>query len=106
MKLKSYKSRQQHLVDKHKFPSSFEFFTKAKPSKKQRQKIHRKQAVNRREEDTSTSMQVEDEDMESLVSAVSGLSTGTRDPPTAISFGRRHAGGLGFVPRTIQKGKR
>ncbi|KAK1319041.1 hypothetical protein QJS10_CPB04g00209 [Acorus calamus] len=25
MKLKSYKSRQQHLIDKHKFPASFDF---------------------------------------------------------------------------------
>ena len=44
MKLKSYKSRQQHLVDKHKFPTSFEFFKKAPPSKKRRQKNQRKQA--------------------------------------------------------------
>lgn len=38
VKLKTYKSRQQHLVDKHQFPKSFEFFKKARPSQRQRQK--------------------------------------------------------------------
>jgi hypothetical protein len=41
-KLKSYKSRQRHLIDKHRFPSTFEFCKKAHPSKHQRQKLHRK----------------------------------------------------------------
>ncbi|KAJ3701471.1 hypothetical protein LUZ61_005176 [Rhynchospora tenuis] len=41
-KLKSYKSRQRHLIDKHRFPSSFEFYKKAHPSKHQRQKLQRK----------------------------------------------------------------
>ncbi|KAJ1685544.1 hypothetical protein LUZ63_016934 [Rhynchospora breviuscula] len=40
--LKSYKSRQRHLIDKHRFPSSFEFYKKAHPSKHQRQKLQRK----------------------------------------------------------------
>lgn len=103
VKLKSYKSRQQHLVDKHKFPSSFEFFKKAMPSKKQRQKTQRKQALHETE-DASTAMQVEQENIDSLVSAVSRLSTS--DSPSSISFGRRHTRGLTFVPRAIQKERR
>jgi hypothetical protein len=41
-RLKSYKSRQRHLIDKHRFPSTFEFYKKAHPSKHQRQKLLRK----------------------------------------------------------------
>lgn len=40
VKLKTYKSRQQHLIDKHQFPKSFEFFKKAQPSQRHRQKYH------------------------------------------------------------------
>ncbi|KAL0431557.1 UNVERIFIED_CONTAM: hypothetical protein Sradi_0781700 [Sesamum radiatum] len=102
-KLKSYKSRHQHLIDKHKFPSSFEFFKKAKPSKRQRQKVQRKQALHKTE-NASTAMQVEQENIDNLVSAVSRLSTS--DSPSSISFGRRHTHGLAFVPRAIQKERR
>ncbi|XP_050383940.1 uncharacterized protein LOC126800597 isoform X1 [Argentina anserina] len=59
LKLKSYKSRQQHLVDKHKFPTSFEFFKKAPPSKKRRQKNQRKQAYVMKED--ASDMDVETE---------------------------------------------
>lgn len=41
-KLKSYKSRERHLIDKHQFPTTFEFYKKAHPSKHQRQKLQRK----------------------------------------------------------------
>ncbi|KAI3463113.1 hypothetical protein Pfo_019776 [Paulownia fortunei] len=102
-KLKNYKSRQQHLVDKHKFPSSFDFFKKAKPSKKQRQKVQRNKALHKTQ-DASTAMQVEEESIDNLVSAVSKLSTS--DSPSSISFGRRHTRGLAFVPRAIQKERR
>ncbi|GLT57188.1 hypothetical protein SLA2020_301760 [Shorea laevis] len=104
LKFKSYKSRQQHLVDKHKFPTSFEFFKKARPSKKQRQKQHRKQALHGKDEPSST-MEVEDETINSLVSAVSKLSTSDSSPST-VSFGRRHSRGLTFVPRAIQREKK
>lgn len=100
MKLKSYKSRQQHLVDKHKFPASFEFFKKARPSKKQRQKHQRKLPVHKGEE-ASNAMQVEEETINDLVSAVSKLST-LDTTPSAISFGRRHTRGFSFVPRAVQ----
>lgn len=50
MKLKSYKSRQQHLIDKHQFPKSFEFFKKARPSQRHRQKSQRRQPAHKREE--------------------------------------------------------
>ncbi|XP_072978474.1 uncharacterized protein [Typha angustifolia] len=59
VKLKSYKSRQQHLMDKHSFPPSFEFYKKARPSKNQRQKNQRKQATYRREEMMETQMDVD-----------------------------------------------
>jgi hypothetical protein len=100
LKLKSYKSRQQHLVDKHKFPTSFEFLKKARPSKKQRQ---RKQATHKREE--GSFMEVENESIDGLVSAVSKLST-SDSSPSSISFGRRHTRGLTFVPRAVQREKR
>ncbi|KAK6267140.1 hypothetical protein QUC31_017977 [Theobroma cacao] len=105
LKFKSYKGRQQHLVDKHKFPTSFEFFKKAHPSKKQRQKNHRKQAMHRKDEEASSKMEVENETMDGLVSAVSKLSTSDSSPST-VSFGRRHTRGLTFVPRSVQREKR
>lgn len=101
MKLKSYKGRQQHLVDKHKFPTSFEFFKKAQPSKKQRQKLQRKHLHKK---EASSTMEIEDETISSLVSAVSKLST-SDSTPSSVSFGRRHTRGLAFAPRTVQHEK-
>ncbi|RDX85020.1 Zinc finger protein [Mucuna pruriens] len=100
LKFKSYNNRRQHLIDKHKFPTTFEFFKKAQPSKKQRLKSQRKQAV--RKEDASGMMEVENAAMDDLVSAVSKLST-SDNTPSSVSFGRRHKG-LSFVPRTVQRG--
>lgn len=100
VKLKSYKSRQQHLVDKHKFSASYEFFRKARPSKKQRQKLQYKQASYQTQE-TSSAMQVEEERIDNLVSAVSKLTTA--DSPSAISFGRSRTRGLSFVPRAVNR---
>ncbi|KAK6928540.1 hypothetical protein RJ641_007131 [Dillenia turbinata] len=97
-KLKAYKSRQQHLVDKHNFPTSFEFFKKARPSKKQRQKNQRKQAAHKGEE-SSNAMDVEV--IDSLVSGVSKLSTS--DSPSSISFGHRNTRGFAFVPRSVHR---
>lgn len=102
LKLKNYKGRQQHLVDKHNFPSSFDFFKKANPSKKQRQKNQRKQASFNREE--ASCMEVENEAIDGLVSAVSKLSTS--DSSSSVSFGHRHTRGLTFVPRAVQREKR
>ncbi|GJN25173.1 hypothetical protein PR202_gb12967 [Eleusine coracana subsp. coracana] len=59
VKLKSYKSRQQHLIDKHQFPKSFEFFKKARTSQRQRQKNHRRQTAPKGEEQRDTLMDVE-----------------------------------------------
>ncbi|RRT69964.1 hypothetical protein B296_00011328 [Ensete ventricosum] len=130
VKLKSYKSRQQHLVDKHKFPATFEFYKKAHPSKHQRQKHQRRQGsypkdasnhtdmdLDRKslkqiyhkyrpkkaslKEGKETEMEVE-ERMDDLVSAVSKLST-TDSSPSSISFGHRHARGFAFIPRSINK---
>ncbi|KAL6960414.1 hypothetical protein U1Q18_038180 [Sarracenia purpurea var. burkii] len=107
MKLKSYKSRQQHLVDKHKFPTSFEFFKKAHPSKRQRQKNLHKQSLHREkvEEEASSAMQVEEETIDGIVSGVSKLSMSATSP-SSISFGRRHTRGLTFVPRAVQRERR
>lgn len=102
-KLKSYKSRQQHLVDKHKFPAAFEFFKKTHPSKKRRQKMQQKQVLESKAE-ASGAMQIEDNTMNDVVSAVSRLSTS--DTPSTISFGRRHARGLAFVPRAVQRDRK
>lgn len=49
-------------------------------------------------------MQIEDNTMDDLVSAVSRLSTS--NVPSTISFGRRHARGLAFVPRAVQRDKK
>lgn len=103
LKFKSYKSRQQHLVDKHKFPSSFEFFKKAPPSKKKRQKNLRKHAIPKKA-DTSN-MEVENETIDGLVSAVSRLST-SDSTPSCISFGRHHTHGLALVPWSVHREKK
>jgi len=104
LKFKSYKARHQHLVDKHKFPASFEFYKKAHPSKKQRQRHLRKQALHTKDENSSA-MQVEMETIGGLISAVSKLST-SDSVPTSISFGHRHSRGLTFVPRSVHGGRR
>lgn len=106
-KLKSYKSRHQHLIDKHSFPSSFEFYKKTRPSKKDRvKKNQRKQhqtTLTRDDEDGSSAMQIEEETLNGLVSAVSKLKTSEDSTPSAISFGRRHTRGVTFVPRAVQR---
>lgn len=132
VKLKSYKSRQQHLVDKHKFPTSFEFFKKANPSKRHRQKHPKKQSGGFRDDTKDSAMdvdertskhrnhkhgpkevaykeqEVEDAGMEvegmvdELASAVSKLSTAD-STPSSISFGHRHARGLTFLPRSLRQ---
>ncbi|OVA09548.1 zinc finger protein [Macleaya cordata] len=107
MKLKSYKSRQQHLVDKHKFPTSFEFFKKAQPSKKQRQKKPHKQKLadnKAKRENTDTGMDV-DETIDGLVSAVSKLST-SDSSPSSVSFGRRRTQVFTFVPRAVVRDRK
>ncbi|PKI60334.1 zinc finger protein 511 [Punica granatum] len=101
MKFKTYKDRHQHLVDKHKFPTSFEFLKKAHTSKKRRQKIQRKQATHK-QETAANAMEVEKEGVDELVSAISRLSTAD-STPSSISFGRRHTRGLTFVPRSVQR---
>lgn len=103
MKFKTYASRHQHLVDKHKFPNSFEFFKKAHPSKKHRQKQQRKQTDQKKVD--ASSMEVENETIDGLVSGVSKLST-SDSSPSSISFGRRHTRGLTFVPRAVQRDKK
>ncbi|KAL4577108.1 hypothetical protein LXL04_013211 [Taraxacum kok-saghyz] len=109
-KLKSYKSRHQHLMDKHNFPSTYEFFKKTRLSKKGRvKKNQRKQkhmAVDNnekeKEEEESSGMEVEEETLDGIISGVSKLTT-SDSSPSVISFGRRHTRGLTFVPRAVQR---
>lgn len=96
LKFKSHKARQQHFVDKHEFPTSFEFFKMSHPCKKQRQKNQCKQTVQNKE-----AMEVENETIDGLVSAVLKLST-SDSSPSSVNFGRHHTQGLTFVPQTVQ----
>lgn len=133
VKLKSYKSRQQHLVDKHKFPASFEFYKKGRPSKHQRHRYQRRQASHSREASKDTDMEIDmkkskrvsqkyqpckqtnteqretemevEESVNDLAAAVSKLST-SDSSPSSISFGHRHARGFVFVPRSIRQANR
>lgn len=50
-------------------------------------------------------MDIENESIDGLVSAVSRLSTADSSP-SSVSFGRRHTRGLTFVPRAVQRDKR
>ncbi|MED6204880.1 hypothetical protein PIB30_012927 [Stylosanthes scabra] len=99
LKFKTYGSRQQHLVDKHKFPTSFEFFKKSRPSKKHRLKSQHKKSVQK--EDSSETMEVENAAIDDLTSAVSRMST-SDSTPSSVSFGRRNKG-LTFAPRVVQR---
>ncbi|CAM8962527.1 unnamed protein product [Rhodiola kirilowii] len=105
LKFKTYKGRQQHLVDKHSFPASYDFIKKARPSKKHRHKTHRKQSTHNNKEEPSTQMEVEDPNMDNLVSAVSKLTT-CDSTPSSISFGRWNTRGFSFIPRAVQQGKK
>lgn len=124
LKFKSYKSRQQHLVQKHKFPTSFEFFKKAKPSKHQRLKSQRKQSKSFKGERNESGMEVDDNkiskktgnkeggrnesrmeiegEVDKLASAVSMLST-SDSTPSSINFGHRHSRAFGLVPRSVKQ---
>ncbi|KAI3969928.1 hypothetical protein MKX01_038396 [Papaver californicum] len=86
-----YKSRQQHLVDKLKFPMSFEYNKKAQPSKKHRQKKH----LKKNQPDKNNS----------LVSAVSRLSTSDHSP-SSVSFGRHRNQVFTFVLRAVQQDRK
>ncbi|CAN1137504.1 Zinc finger protein 511, partial [Linum perenne] len=105
LKFKSYKSRQKHLVDKHKFPASYDFFKKGHHlSKKAREKIHRKKPATtqkNKEEEGSSQMEEESEEVNCLTSALSKMTTGST--PKSVSFGRGNTRGLTFVPRAVQR---
>lgn len=110
LKFKNYKARHRHLVDKHKFPTTFEFFKRTQLSKKRREKLQ-KQRVPKlkheedKEEASSDAMEVEDKaSLDGLVSALSTLTT-SDTTPSNVSFGRRHGRGLTFVPRSVHREK-
>ncbi|KAL1206043.1 hypothetical protein V5N11_018113 [Cardamine amara subsp. amara] len=107
LKFKNYKARHRHLLDKHKFPTTFEFFKKTQLSKKRREKLQRQRVKHEEEkEDSSDAMEVEDKtSLGGLVSALSTLTT-SDSTPSNVSFGRRHGRGLTFVPRSVHREKR
>lgn len=63
-------------------------------------KNQRKHVASRPEEN-SNAMQVEDDTMDGLVTAVSKLST--KESPSEVSFGRHRNRGLTLVPRSVQQ---
>ncbi|KAI5060974.1 hypothetical protein GOP47_0023479 [Adiantum capillus-veneris] len=102
-------SRHQHLVDKHKFPKSYEFHKKRHLSQKQRQRLHphqggmkKSEVVHATQQNEQTSENKEEAsgecamEVEALTSAVSKLSTHGH-VPSNVSFGRRHNRGFAFV---------
>lgn len=100
-------SRHQHLVDKHKFPRTFEFHKKRHLSQKQRYRLRKSQqggvkrvdgkqhkqevACESGQDFCDTGMEVD-----ALTSAVSRLST-TDHMPSKVSFGRRHNRAFAFA---------
>ncbi|KAH7437396.1 hypothetical protein KP509_05G069200 [Ceratopteris richardii] len=106
-------SRHQHLVDKHKFPRSYEFHRKRHLSQKQRQRLHKHQGKAKPQDGASASQEndniceskegvLQEEsamEVEALTSAVSKLNTGDF-LPSNVSFGRRHSRAFAFsAPR-------
>lgn len=104
-------SRHQHLVDKHKFPQSFEFHKKRHLSQKQRQRLHMRQRASKQTEDGQASKKQEPHacvrerepsesgmEVDALTSAVSRLTTSDW-MPSKVSFGRRHNRAFAFAPR-------
>ncbi|KAF3795456.1 hypothetical protein EJ110_NYTH04731 [Nymphaea thermarum] len=92
VKLKTYQSRQQHLIDKHKFPMSFEFLKKKHLSKQQRQHQHRRAAKKIESDATSDHAKSEsavvgmemEGNVAELASAVSRLSTADASSPSNV----------------------
>ncbi|KAJ3671851.1 hypothetical protein LUZ60_007930 [Juncus effusus] len=108
VKLKSSKSRHQHLIDKHKFPSSFQFNKTARFSKHQRQKRHakaRKDPPPQKEkmEIDHTEGRKEGMEIDEIVEGVSRLNVDLEsDLPKNVSFGRGSGRGFMFVPRSVK----
>lgn len=120
-KFTSDKARHQHLVDKHKFPVSYEFHKRCHPSKRQRQKLRAHpstsstnakhpqcadaKSLNKNDDelhnaDKELTDMVVEQSIEDLASAVSKLSTHDNNPE-AVSFGHRHNRAFAFVPRSV-----
>eukprot|EP01018_Ginkgo_biloba_P003673 Gb_03370 [translate_table: standard] len=129
LKFNADRARHQHLVDKHKFPLSFEFHKRQHPSKRQRQRLRSRQGnrskqpemhgkprnysgrstkpfpdqvlnkSNAKPNAEKENMEVE-QNIDVLTSAVSKLST-EDNAPSVVSFGRRHNRAFAFVPRSM-----
>uniref|UniRef100_A0ACD5X2F7 Uncharacterized protein n=1 Tax=Avena sativa TaxID=4498 RepID=A0ACD5X2F7_AVESA len=59
VRFKTYRSRQQHLVDMHQFTKSFEFFKRAHYSQRHRQKYHQRQIAYEEEGEGDILMDVD-----------------------------------------------
>nr|ABK25896.1 unknown [Picea sitchensis] len=106
MKFNTDRARHRHLVDKHKFPMSFEFHKRRHPSKRQRQR--QRQRLRARHSSNTGETPLDKENMEveknidALASAVSNLTT-EDNTPTVVTFGRRHNRAFGFVPHSLHR---
>ena len=115
MKFQNDLSRHQHLVDKHKFPQSFEFHKKKKHlSQKQRMRIQTRHQLNpnpnpdsKQIQECNTKNEVDDSmqkdegdvcmELDALTCDLSQMSTND-NMPSNISFGRKHNRGFAFAP--------
>lgn len=103
MKFNTDRDRHRHLVDKHKFPISFEFHKRRHPSKRQRQRLRARHSSNTGETPLDKKNMDIEKNIDALASAVSNLSTD--DTPAVVTFGRRHNRAFGFVPHSLHRKK-
>lgn len=103
-KFNTDRARHRHLVDKHKFPMSFEFHKRRHPSKRQRQRqrLRARHSSNTGETPLDKENMEVEKNIDALTSAVSNLTT-EDNTPAVVTFGRRHNRAFGFVPRSLHK---
>lgn len=101
-------ARHQHLMDKHKFPRTFEFHKKRHLSQKLRNRLRKTQGgvknleggQQKQDRLSETKQELPSDssgmEVEALASAVSRLSTSDHTPST-VSFGHRHNRAFAFV---------
>lgn len=104
MKFNTDRARHRHLVDKHKFPMSFEFHKRRHPSKRQRQRqrLRARHSSNTGETPLDKENMEVEKNIDALASAVSNLTT-EDSTPTVVTFGRRHNRAFGFVPHSLHR---
>lgn len=105
MKFNTDRARHRHLVDKHKFPMSFEFHKRRHPSKRQRQRqrLRARHSSNTGETPLDKENMEVEKNIDALASAVSNLTTTEDNTPAVVTFGRRHNRAFGFVPHSLHR---